>query len=622
MKRIISLLLIVFLLTGCGLGNILPDRNSGESETAGEPADETESTVPDEEPLPWTETVGMPWDKDGVLLEMPLTIPDGLHYSYSLEMDGDLLLWSMDTHLQDCSYLELCLIELDDGSVRARRDVAVSEYVTPQVYDGYIYVCDRSKGYIEKLDKALRTVDGWSTQAVSGTWYMGAEETLYIMNLDDQFLKRDLNTGATEPVLDGDPAVSWISLFGETVMIEYYRGDTGAGASAVLDLRTGEVLHSPFGEEFDSVAYKCGAWLCENYSDNHMYYYSTDGSDLLCLAGGDSYFALLDEGYLLETTYENDELRLYDLQGELISGACVMEYPCGYTGSDLIWNESLGGFFFEFRGYDETRRLLFWDISKSTAGEDLTFTPVPKPDEVQQQLEAQAEVLEQKYGVTILVGEECDTVFDEFSATRTSDWEEVTAALDTLDQALSVYPDGFIRQLRYGSIRGIQIQLVSELWADGSGRYGDGYIAFTQPQWDYYLMVIDIDDVGVDTYYHEFSHIIDSYLEWDAMQREDALYSEERWAAFNPGWFPGYSYDYSVEHYVEDYAYFIDGYSTVSPTEDRARIMEYAMSEYGYWTFEGSRGLLNKLEYYSKCIRDAFDTTGWPETVLWEQYLS
>ena len=621
MKRIISLVLIIFLLTGCGMENIIPDLNREETETAESTGAETETTAPEEEPLPWTEEKGMAWDREGVLMEMPLTIPDGFHFTYTLEMDGDLLLWSMDTHLTDSSYLELCLIELDNGSVIAQRDVVVSEYVTPQVLDGYLYVCDRSKGVIEKLDKTLRTVERYSAEPVIGTWYMGAEETLYIMNVEDQFLRYDLNTGVTEPVLEGDPAVSWVSLHGETAQIEYYREDTGARAAAVLDLGTGEVLRCPFGEDYDSAIYHNGAWLCENYTGEHMYYYSPDGSAPVCIVGNGSYFALPDDGYLLEISYENIDLRLYDLQGKLISEACVMEYPSGYTDTDLIWNESLDGFFFLFRGYDETRRLLFWDISKGTDGEDLTFTPVPEPDEVQQQLEAQAEILEQKYGVTILVGDECDTIFDAFSATQTADWEQVTAALNTLDRALSVYPEGFLRQLRYDNIRGIQLQLVCDLWADGNGRYGDGYVAFAQPLWDHYLIVLDIDDVTVETYYHEFSHVIDSYLYWDSQMREDALYSEERWEAFNPGWFSGYSYDYSVEHYVEDYSYFVDSYSTISPTEDRARVMEYAMAEYGSWTFEDSRGLLNKLEYYAKCIRDAFDTTGWPETVLWEQYL-
>ena len=105
------------------------------------------------------------------------------------------------------------------------------------------------------------------------------------------------------------------------------------------------------------------------------------------------------------------------------------------------------------------------------------------------------------------------------------------------------------------------------------------------------------------------------------MNRENALFNEDDWCGMNPGWFPGYTYDYSWEQYVQDYSAFVDSYSTINPTEDRARVLEYAMVDYGYWTFEGCEILLNKLDYYCCCIRNAFDTTGWPDTVLWEQYL-
>ena len=72
---------------------------------------------------------------------------------------------------------------------------------------------------------------------------------------------------------------------------------------------------------------------------------------------------------------------------------------------------------------------------------------------------------------------------------------------------------------------------------------------------------------------------------------------------------------------MKEYRYFVDSYSTINPTEDRARVMEYSMSDYGAWTFEDAAGLAQKLDFYCRCIRQAFDTTGWPEVVRWEQYL-
>lgn len=603
MRKLMILLLALLLLAGCGadMEPTLPP---------------TEPTQP---PLPWVEEVGMQWDTDGVLTEIPLTIPDGLHYNAAINFDGDLLLWSMDAHLEKEQSVEMCLIELDDGSIAAQREVTVGRYVIPQVVDSCLYLCDGSAGSVIQLDKSLKTMREWTFEGVEGTVHIGVGGTAYWENLDSHLLALDLETGETSPVLEGDPAIAWTTTAGDTIEIKYYRNDNGAPAFAVLDLVTGECRLADTDEQIDSVHYFGDTWLYEKYMDSYIYYLYTGDNPGMRVAPGGSLMSVGDDR-LLETSMDGTCLRLYELDGTLCSSCVFYETGTGYLASDLIWNEEMGGYFFLARSYDETSRLLFWDVEKTSGGEDLTLSPIPEPDGVQAELEARADELGEKYGLTILVGTQCDTAFDEFTATQATDWDRVMLALDTLDRALAVYPEGFIRQLRYDYIQGVRIQLVTDLMADGSGRYGDGYNAFTQPQFDYYLMVIDIEDSFEQTYYHEFSHIIDRCLEADADAREDALYSEAEWASLNPGWFDGYTLDYSWEQNLEDVGWFIDGYSTIKPTEDRARVMEYAMTTYGQWEFEHD-GLYRKLDYYCRCIRDCFDTTGWPDRLLWEQYL-
>ena len=67
----------------------------------------------------------------------------------------------------------------------------------------------------------------------------------------------------------------------------------------------------------------------------------------------------------------------------------------------------------------------------------------------------------------------------------------------------------------------------------------------------------------------------------------------------------------------EWYSYFIDDYSMINATEDRARIFEYAVEDSGT-LFRDAPGLIAKLQYYSDCIRDCFDTALWPEITAWE----
>ena len=144
--------------------------------------------------------------------------------------------------------------------------------------------------------------------------------------------------------------------------------------------------------------------------------------------------------------------------------------------------------------------------------------------------------------------------------------------------------------------------------------------AFVQEQEGYICMVIDGYVLNADTVYHEFSHIIDRRLAWDAQIREDALYSEERWMALQP---EGFNYAMSYTDMPEalmrytDTGYFIGNYSMTYPTEDRATLMAAAMMRDE--RFESSAPMQEKMRFYAQCIRAAFQTEGWPETTAWER---
>jgi hypothetical protein len=116
---------------------------------------------------------------------------------------------------------------------------------------------------------------------------------------------------------------------------------------------------------------------------------------------------------------------------------------------------------------------------------------------------------------------------------------------------------------------------------------------------------------------------IDKKLEWDARIREDSLFSQEAWQALQPEGFAfAMSYtDIPREHLAfADSGYFLTDYGMTFPTEDRADVLSAAMAQED-WAFEPGSGLRAKLEFYAACIRDCFDTTGWPEVTKWEEPL-
>ena len=146
---------------------------------------------------------------------------------------------------------------------------------------------------------------------------------------------------------------------------------------------------------------------------------------------------------------------------------------------------------------------------------------------------------------------------------------------------------------------------------------------FTRDMDDHRLMVLDAETMYLETIYHEFTHMIDARLEYDALHRDDALFSEETWLELL---LEGYIFPYSyadlpdAAYEATELGYFARIYGATYPGEDRATIMESAMLGQSE-LFHSSPVLLEKLAYYSECIRDCFDTVGWPGITRWEEPL-
>ena len=283
--------------------------------------------------------------------------------------------------------------------------------------------------------------------------------------------------------------------------------------------------------------------------------------------------------------------------------------------------------------YDGNTVPVFWDLSVPMLGEDLPAAELPPAiphpgTAVSAELYEEAAVLSERFGISIRIADQCDTDYYGYTAAPILDGEMIRTGLALLEDTLSRYPEGFFSQLCYDNYRKIEINLMGSLTPKDLPEDANGFtsfVAFVEHHDSKSVMVLDLT-YGLSLkqhIYHEFSHMIDGRLQFEANLREDALYSEEAWAAMNPEGFD-YQWDY---HTVDDSiwwdgydAWFIDAYSRTFPKEDRARILEYAMFGYHDPFTEGSP-LRDKLAYYAACIRDSFDTTGWPEVTLWEEPL-
>lgn len=602
MKRMILLLILVCFLSGCG----------------DKPAEVT--TAPTEPPIPWIQELGEPWDAEGALVELPLQIPNGLIYTSHMIFDGDLLLWGQDNHRKDHPTTEICILDLDTGKVLAQADLKVGCTMMPQALGEALYLVDSNSGTIVKLDKYLNQIGKWQADIQESSVYMGANGIAYVNQWEESAYVLNLETGEKGPILEPDTAVASIESAEGYLKVVYYHPDSGEECTAFIDLETGERFDAP-GRGGSSWSFRDGTFLLNDFDESFVFTLFPHGGEAVTADMGYDYIELADQNRLFKTVDNGNQIALYDFSGKALAQCTVFEEGYPVENVRIIPNQTFGGYFLLLSSHGGGLRLLYWDTEKGGAGSDIPFAPVPKPSEQEALIQERVGYLETEYGLDILVGEDAAGYFYDFEAEVVTDPEDILDALDTLENALDDYPEDFFKQLRYGNVHRTQIHIMGAITATNS-EYVDTYEGFVQDGYESHVMVVDIYLSDETTYYHEFSHIIDSFLEWDAENREDALFSEEIWNSMNPDWFPGYTWDYSWQQSVEDYSAFVDDYSTIKPTEDRARVMEYAMAEYGYWTFHDCEVLTDKLDYYSRCIRDAFDTTGWPETLLWEQYLT
>ena len=614
-----ALIFVVGLLIGLGLYWGIASLVSEDSPepVVTETTETTEPTEPVTEPNLIEE--GKPWDEEGLLTELILQIPGAWGYSDCLPFGEDLLFYGYDSHMGTTSGVDLLLMDPVTGEIKGTASFDLREYVTPQVFGEYIYLCDCRDGKVIKLDATLTTVKQWDAPTVGWYWFIGAGETLYMFG-DDKLERYLLEDGKTETVFEQCSMETMTNISNyvsitlkATVETEYVEG--------LLDLNTGEILTPPVKVPLSHSAMVKDMWLCRLDNSDNVYYLGNE-EDRKRIYLGENSLQILQDGNLLLSTMTPQTLELYTEEGQFLSSCLISEHGNYYLLADPIWNEKAGGYFVLVKSYSGTLNVLFWDLNKPVEGENLKLEQIKEPSEMMKALELRAEQLHAKYGIPIFFGEETPTEFADFTGTATTNYDEISIELDHLEYALSQYPEGFLLQMRTGHEKGIMIYFLEDLLAYQNGEIKDTYAAFVTDQFDRISMVVDILSADEYTYYHEFSHIIDKYLERDAEKRPDALYSEAAWASLNPDYF---TYADTYEGYEDigyDTYWFIDAYATTKPTEDRARVLEFAMTPYMEHRFEEGTGLYRKLEYYAACIRDAFDTTGWPEVTLWEQYLN
>ncbi len=260
------------------------------------------------------------------------------------------------------------------------------------------------------------------------------------------------------------------------------------------------------------------------------------------------------------------------------------------------------------------------------------FSPRPLSPELRP-LKERAQKLTDRYGIQILLGEECANYINGYCIYPITDYTLIEDALLILETELAKYPDDFFLQMVPEYMEGNALYLTGDIPYHGSDNRGQS-AAFRTDFQGYQIIVMNLLHLDLNkTIHHEISHIIDDFVIRTCINEDDDFFTEEGWLALNPPediYGPAYSYSYS-RYVLSDFlyvhdrlmgydytdSYYVDGYSTTYPTEDRARIWENVMTDHATLDFSIIPALDAKMDYYIAGIEESFDTSGWPEENYW-----
>lgn len=267
-----------------------------------------------------------------------------------------------------------------------------------------------------------------------------------------------------------------------------------------------------------------------------------------------------------------------------------------------------------------------WDYTKE--GDNTDSSLYVRTNFIPPEIDAKRKAMEEKYNIYFYLGPEIGSVVSDYIVTVSYDYTAMSNALDTIDETLSIYPDGFLNQIKVGPIKTLGIYLCEGFTKNGPNSIDTAIAVATSYGYER-LLILDINYAGDDlaqNLVHEISHWIDKRLNYKLDEDE----YDELWCELNPKDFKycfsyvdcSYNWKYIFSTYSLDNSYFTDSYSQTYPTEDRARLFEYLVYPSYYEDYYQSEHIREKMAKYCELIRENFDTTGWPEQTVWERKLN
>ncbi len=343
--------------------------------------------------------------------------------------------------------------------------------------------------------------------------------------------------------------------------------------------------------------------------------YNTDNGDVyLCRPDGNGNA----EKYVL---FENNGYNVFRAMMMPQSGCILLDvHDLDFSGSHLylINPEKLTGG--EFVPSESTGKNI---VDREKLGEYLKIYGERECPSYLSELREEADRIEKKYGVRILLSEQCigitSLVKDYYMLTTDklkntdAEREQLAEFLRILDEQLSRYPEGMLSQFvsknGLGGIRFLPVNYMKQT------RDVVGLTHQINGWYNVFITVGGDTDVMTETVNHELWHASENRIK---MSDKDC-FSDEKWQELNPAGFEYMNDDYigSTDNVLgvsaPENAYFSRDYSKATASEDRATLFEEVMKPDGVANILGCEHLKAKYDCMCAALEKYFDTSTWNE---------
>lgn len=375
-------------------------------------------------------------------------------------------------------------------------------------------------------------------------------------------------------------------------------------AGQILEEKPGVVQMASSGQRYQAVA----SW---QEQEDFLFGTGTGIPQTLRTEAGMEYRPLPESNGVLGIS--NGELRYYDLSTGLLQ-SCLTLPEAGIRdaadgGKGIVWL------------LDGENTLYRWDTKALPSGDETVYTGIfytrSNPDLTGiARCQELARQIGEHHGIEVLVWEDAIEAQPwDYRLTEEYQVPVLLEQLQLLKGRLDNFPEGFLAQLSPG----LTICLVQDISGAGEETALEEASGIQFWEEDHAYIALSTVHCTEGGLYHELCHVFDTRV----IAKSSAY---DQWEELNPNGFR-YDYDYAKNadrnagEYLRDAERcFIDTYSMSFPKEDRARILEYAMTSGNAHYFQ-SDVMQAKLRQICIGLREAFGLKKSPDTFLWEQYL-